>query len=175
MLLKNNVLYFYREEIDHIKKIAKKVHANIAPKPFLVGESPIGLDQHVKEVKSLVQSGTVCMLGIIGLGGIGKTELAKALYNNIVHQFEAASFLANVREKSNKINGLEDLQYTLLSEMFEQPKTKFGSTNKGIDEIKKKLGKKKVLLEKKKSYVISRGWLRQRSSVCFKSYRLQFA
>jgi F0F1-type ATP synthase beta subunit len=118
------------EEIDHIKKIAKKVHANIAPKPFLVGESPIGLDQHVKEVKSLVQSGTVCMLGIIGLGGIGKTELAKALYNNIVHQFEAASFLANVREKSNKINGLEDLQYTLLSEMFEQPETKFGSTGK---------------------------------------------
>jgi hypothetical protein len=37
------------------------------------------------------------------LSGIGKTELAKSLYNKIVHQFEAASILAIVREKSNKI------------------------------------------------------------------------
>jgi putative protein kinase ArgK-like GTPase of G3E family len=106
MLLKNNVLYFYRHEIDHVKEIAEKVHANIAPKPLLVGENPVGLDQHVEEVKSLLalepNDDTVCMLGVTGLGGIGKTELAKALYNKIVHQFEAASFLANVREKSKK-------------------------------------------------------------------------
>jgi hypothetical protein len=63
-----------------------------------------------------------------------------------VHQFEAASFLANVREKSKKINGLEDLQKTLLSEMFQQPETELGSTNKGIYEIKHKLGRKRVLL-----------------------------
>ncbi|PNX83058.1 CCP protein, partial [Trifolium pratense] len=137
-------------EIDHVteiaKEIAKKVHAKKAPKPLLVSEKLYGLDQHINMVKSLLESGTVCMLCIIGLGGIGKTELAKALYHNIVHQFEAASFLANVREKSNKINGLEDLQKTLLTEMFKQPNTELGSTNKRIDEIKYKLGRKKVLL-----------------------------
>ncbi|PNY05099.1 TMV resistance protein N [Trifolium pratense] len=137
-------------EIDHIKEIVEKVHAKIAPKPLLVGENPVGLDQHIEEVKSLLDmkpnDDTISMLGICGLGGIGKTELAKALYNKIVHQFEAASFLANVREKSNKINGPEDLQKTLLSEMFEQPETELGSTSKGVYEIKHKLGKKKVLL-----------------------------
>ncbi|GAU12313.1 hypothetical protein TSUD_252640 [Trifolium subterraneum] len=137
-------------EIDHVKEIAKKVHAKIAPKPLLVGEIPVGLDERIEEVKSLLDlkpnDDTVCMLGIIGLGGIGKTELAKTMYNKIVHQFEAASFLANVREKSNKISGLEDLQKTLLSEMFQQPETELGSTSKGIYEIKHKLGMKKVLL-----------------------------
>ncbi|MCH91880.1 TMV resistance protein N-like, partial [Trifolium medium] len=134
-------------ENHHVKEIAEKVHANIAPKPLLVGENPVGLDQHIEEVKSLLNlmpdDDTVCMLGIIGLGGIGKTEVAKALYNNIVHQFEAASFLANVREKWNKINGPEDLIKTLLSEMFEQPETKWGSASKGINELKHKLGRTK--------------------------------
>ncbi|GAU12317.1 hypothetical protein TSUD_252680 [Trifolium subterraneum] len=137
-------------EINHVKEIANKVHTNIAPKPLIDGENPIGLDQRIEEVKSLLDlkanDNTVCILGIIGLGGIGKTKLAKALYNKIVRQFEAVSFLANVREKSNKINGLEDLQKTLLSEMFQQSGTELGSTSKGISELKHKLGRKKVLL-----------------------------
>ncbi|GAU12347.1 hypothetical protein TSUD_252980 [Trifolium subterraneum] len=128
-------------EINHVKEIADKVHTNIAPKPLIDGENPVGLDQRIEEVKSLLDlkpnDDTVCILGIIGLGGIGKTELAKALYNKIVRQFEAVSFLANVREKSNTINGLKNLQKTLLE---------WGSTSKGINELKHKLGRKKVLL-----------------------------
>ncbi|PNY09925.1 TMV resistance protein N [Trifolium pratense] len=137
-------------EINHVKEIAEKVHAKIAPKSLLVGEYPVGLEHHIEDAKSLLDLNPnvdiVCMLGIYGLGGIGKTSLAKALYNKIAHQFQAACFLANVREKSNNIKGLEDLQQTLLSEMFEQSDSKLGSTSRGINEIKVKLGKKKVLL-----------------------------
>jgi len=142
------LLYSCRSEIDHIKEIVEKVHANIPPKPLLSGADLVGLEHHIDEVKSLLNGTdhTVCMLGIYGLGGIGKTELATSLYNKIVHQFEAASFLANVREKSSKINGMEDLQKTLLSEMFVKPETELGSTEKGREEIKQRLSKKKVLL-----------------------------
>ena len=128
----------------------KKVRKSIAPKPLSTGENLVGLEPHIEEVMSLLdmkpKDKTVRMLGIYGFGGIGKTELAKALYDNIVQHFDAASFLGGVGEKSNTINGMEDLQKTLLSEMLEELETKLGSTEKGIYEIKRKLHQKKVLL-----------------------------
>nr|XP_007141435.1 hypothetical protein PHAVU_008G195300g [Phaseolus vulgaris]ESW13429.1 hypothetical protein PHAVU_008G195300g [Phaseolus vulgaris] len=114
------------------------------------GQNPVGLDACIEEVMSLLEmkpyDKTVNMLGIYGLGGIGKTELAIALYNTILQHFDAASFLSDVREKSSRINGIKDLQKTLLSEMFEELETELGSTSKGMTEIEEKLQKKKVLL-----------------------------
>ncbi|XP_061342776.1 uncharacterized protein LOC133288950 [Gastrolobium bilobum] len=120
------------------------------PKPLHIDQNPVGLESRTEAVKLLLDmkphDDTVCMLGIYGAGGIGKTALARTLYNKIAHEFEAASFLANVREKSNKINGIEDLQKTLLSEMLVELETELGSTSEGISEIKLKLQGKNVLL-----------------------------
>ncbi|CAJ2634156.1 unnamed protein product [Trifolium pratense] len=136
-------------EIDHVKEIAERVHAKIPP-ISLLAQNAVGLNQRIEETKSLLDlkpnDNIVCMLGIYGPRGIGKTNLAKLLYNNIAHDFKAACFIANVTEKSKNINGLEDLQVTLLSEMFEKTNSKLGSTSRGINEIKHKLRRKKVLL-----------------------------
>ena len=141
-------MYSYRYENDIIQEIVEKVRKNIAPKPLCTGDKAVGLERCIEEVISLLdmKDNTVRMLGIYGLGGIGKTELAKALYDKIVQHFDAASFLADVREKSNRINGMEDLQKALLSEMLEELETELGSAYKGIYEIKRKLHQKKVLL-----------------------------
>ncbi|PNY08414.1 disease resistance protein (TIR-NBS-LRR class) [Trifolium pratense] len=78
----------------------------------------VGLDSRFEQVKSLIDidsDDTVYFFGIYGAGGIGKTTFALDIYNKIRHRFEAASFLANVREKSKeRTRGLEDLQKTLL-------------------------------------------------------------
>ncbi|XP_057415448.1 TMV resistance protein N-like [Lotus japonicus] len=137
------------DDINEVEEIVKKVNVKIISKP-LQGKDPVGFEQRIEEVKSLLDmkpdDDTICMLGIYGLGGIGKTEIAKALYSKIVHGFEAAIFIANVREKSNKINGLEDLQMSLLSNMSGVLETELSSTSRGIYEIKRRLGKKKALL-----------------------------
>ncbi|TKY68172.1 TMV resistance protein N [Spatholobus suberectus] len=126
-----------------IPKIVKDTSAKLPPIP-LPTKHVVGIDSRFQEVKSMIDiesHGTVRILEIYGAGGIGKTTFALHIYNNIRHQFEAASFLANVREKSNKsTKGLEDLLKTLLSEMGE------GTEIIGADEIKRRLGHKKVLL-----------------------------
>ena len=46
---------------------------------------PIGLDSRVKDIRLLLTngSGDIQMIGIFGMGGIGKTTIAKAVYNQV--------------------------------------------------------------------------------------------
>ena len=44
----------------------------------------------------------VQMIGIWGMAGLGKTTIAKVVYERIYTQFEGCCFLSNVREQSQK-------------------------------------------------------------------------
>ena len=50
-----------------------------------------------------IESNDVRMVGIYGLGRIGKTTIIKAIYNRIFNYFEGRSFLENIRERSGQM------------------------------------------------------------------------
>jgi uridine kinase len=61
----------------------------------------------VQPITSLLGVGAddVRMVGIWGMGGIGKKTISKAIYNQMFHSFEGKSFLANIRETFKQPDG----------------------------------------------------------------------
>ncbi|XP_054778200.1 uncharacterized protein LOC129286213 [Prosopis cineraria] len=135
-------------ESGFIERIVEHAYSMIPPKRFQNIDHMVGLETRIEEVMSLMDKSDdrVCMLGIYGTGGIGKTTLAKALYKLIFYQFDGACFLFDVREESNKYQSIIRLQQTLLSEILGEQKMQLNSVDEGISYIKHRLSSKKVLL-----------------------------
>ncbi|MFS8027025.1 putative P-loop containing nucleoside triphosphate hydrolase, leucine-rich repeat domain superfamily [Helianthus anomalus] len=89
----------------------------------------------------------VRMIGIKGMGGSGKTTLARAISDKLSPHFEAKSFIENVREVSKaSLSGLLLLQRQVLSDLIMDQGNYIGSVHDGKNVMKIRLRGKKVLL-----------------------------
>ncbi|KAK2398539.1 disease resistance protein RPV1 [Trifolium repens] len=135
-------------EHEFIGKIVEQVSREIKLVTLPVVEYRVGLEPQRQNVLSLLNvecDDRVVMVGIHGIGGIGKTTLGLEVYNLIVHQFEGSCFLENVRENSEK-HGLMYLQKIILSEIVGEKEIELTSVKQGISVIQQRLRQKKVLL-----------------------------
>ena len=57
--------------------------------PLYVAKYPVGINRNVEAIKLLldIELNDVRMVGIYGLGGVGKTTIAKAIYNETFLSF----------------------------------------------------------------------------------------
>ncbi|KAJ9691429.1 hypothetical protein PVL29_013568 [Vitis rotundifolia] len=120
-----------------IDEIIENVHGSL-PKILDVNENIVGMDSCLEKLRTLlkIELNDVRMVKVYGLGGISKTTIINALYNQILYHFESVSLLTNVRKESTENSGLLKTKgQIVLKNVYE-----------GIEKIRDKLSSKNVLI-----------------------------
>ncbi|KAL6271040.1 hypothetical protein ACE6H2_027951 [Prunus campanulata] len=135
-------------ESKFIKKVVKVIEDRLSRTPISVARHLIGIHSRVENINRWLQDGStdVGIIVINGMRGIGKTTIAKYVYNANFRTFEGSSFLENIREVSEQSNGLVQIQRQLLSDILHGRKVYINSVSEGITKIQDTIGSRRVLL-----------------------------
>ncbi|CAJ1949615.1 unnamed protein product [Sphenostylis stenocarpa] len=88
----------FRHDAELVKDIVDRIQILLDYKYLPIAEYPVGLESHVEKVIGCIenQSTNVCIIGIWGMGGSGKTLLAKAIYNRIYRTFIDRGYVTEI-------------------------------------------------------------------------------
>ncbi|KAL6269130.1 hypothetical protein ACE6H2_026041 [Prunus campanulata] len=135
----------YKSEAELVDDIVKRVWKKVNPTVTLLDsqEKLVGIDSALDQLRLHLapEEKDVRFIGIWGMGGVGKTTLAKLVYEKISHHFEHRCFLPNVRK--GEVSGLGR---QLLSSILKENYIPGWDEGEGILFIKNRLWNKKVLL-----------------------------
>ncbi|KAL8128293.1 hypothetical protein AgCh_015032 [Apium graveolens] len=135
------------DEADIIQKIV----GNVAKRAFAAGsqlENLFGIDSAVEEIyqRLSMDSNDVRAIGICGMGGIGKTTIAKTFYNKNVNKFKISCFCENVEQYSHGVSPLLPPLEQLLVDLLRKNSYKVIDFESKIRKLKQILHSKKALI-----------------------------
>ncbi|XVF78441.1 hypothetical protein PTKIN_Ptkin14bG0133400 [Pterospermum kingtungense] len=134
-------------ESDFIEDIVKDMSIKLCVRDLDVPDDLVGIDSRLEKLllKIDIEKEDVRIVGICGMGGIGKTRLASIVYTQLSSNFDGRCFFADVREVSEK-HGLVSLQKQLLVQILLEEGFHFFTVDEGKAIIRRRLSHKKVLI-----------------------------
>ncbi|PRQ59963.1 putative transcription factor WRKY family [Rosa chinensis] len=137
----------YEDDAKLIEKIVGDISKRLIRVSSGIDNVLVGMDKHIAEIDVLLCLGVddVRGIGIFGMPGIGKTTIARAVYDEITCQFEHYCFLENVKD-GFKNKGAVHMQEELLSRILKKKVCTLGNLNTGFKMVMERLNKKRVLL-----------------------------
>ncbi|KAL8227922.1 hypothetical protein R6Q57_015506 [Mikania cordata] len=136
-------------EAKVIKLIVECVSLELRFTNTNVDEKLIGMEQRMQDLESFLEIGSndVRMIRVKGMGGAGKTTLARAIVDKVSFHFEAKSFIEHVSEVSKaSLYRLLSLQWQVLSDLLKDQGNNIHNVHEGRNMMKKMMCGRKVIV-----------------------------
>ncbi|KAJ8900503.1 hypothetical protein K2173_025280 [Erythroxylum novogranatense] len=107
----------FRKDRILISEIVEDISKKLVKSTVCNGDQQlVGVDSHFQQIKQALsfEGQDVCIIGIWGMGGIGKTTIAEFIFKRLSSEFEGCCFLEDVRERSK----VRDLRKELISQLL---------------------------------------------------------